>query len=100
MPASAAFTCFNRCRLRSTPASVQPLTPGQAVRVPVDVFPTGALIASGHKLRVAIGASNSPQGAPPIPTLLNSLAGVLTLYGDEAHASKVVIPVVPATALP
>ena len=82
-----------------TPSSVQPLVPGVPVLVPVEVFPTSALIAKGHKLRVAIGASNLPQGVPPLPTLLNSLVGVLTVYSDAAHPSKVVLPVVPATAL-
>ncbi len=82
-----------------TPASVQPVLPGVPMLVPVEVFPTSALIAKGHKLRVAVGASNLPQGVPPLPTLLNSLAGVLTIYSDAAHPSKVVLPVVPATAL-
>ena len=82
-----------------TPSSAQALMPGQAVMVPVEVFPTSALIAKGHKLRVAVGASNLPQGVPPLPTLLNSLLGVLTVYSDAAHPSKVVLPVVPATAL-
>lgn len=82
-----------------TPGSVQTLTPGQAVMVPVEVFPTSALIAKGHKLRVAVGASNLPQGVPPLPTLLNGLVGVLTVYSDADHPSKVVLPVVPATAL-
>jgi predicted acyl esterase len=69
------------------------------VLVPVEVFPTSALIAKGHKLRVAVGASNLPQGVPPLPTLLNSLIGVLTIYGDAAHPSRVVLPVVPASAI-
>lgn len=82
-----------------TQASFLAVTSGTPVLVPVDVFPTSALIAKGHKLRVAIGASNLPQGVPPIPTLLNSLVGVMTIYSDAAHPSSVVIPVVPASAL-
>jgi len=82
-----------------TQASVQPLSAGTPVLVPVDVFPTSAMIAKGHQLRVAIGASDLPQGVPPIPTLLNSLVGVLTLYSDAAHPSSVILPVVPASAL-
>ena len=61
--------------------------------------PTSALIVKGHKLRVAVGASNLPQGVPPLPTLLDSLIGVLTVYSDAARPSQVVLPVVPATAL-
>lgn len=80
-------------------AMVQEVGSGNAVLVPVEVFPTSAMIAKGHRLRVAVGASNLPQGVPPIPTLLQSLAGVLTIYSDAEHASSVVLPVVPASAL-
>lgn len=72
---------------------------GKIVKVPVDIFPTSALIKKGHSLRVAVGASNLPQGVPPVPTLLNSLVGLLTIYSDAAHPSSVVIPVVPVSAL-
>lgn len=82
-----------------TQASVQSVPSGTPVLVPVEVFQTSAMIAKGHKLRVAIGASNLPQGVPPIPTLLNSLLGAMTIYSDAAHPSSVVIPVVPASAL-
>ncbi|ANH71549.1 peptidase S15 domain protein [Ralstonia insidiosa] len=50
------------------------------------MFTTSALISKGHKLRVAVGASNLPQG-------------VLTFYSDATQPSKVVLPVVPASAL-
>ena len=82
-----------------TQASVEPLPRGEPVLVPVEVFQTSAVIAPGHKLRVSVGASNLPQGVPPLPTLLQSLAGVLTIYNDAARPSSVVLPVVPATAL-
>ena len=80
-------------------AAVQEVGSGNIVLVPVEVFPTSAMIAKGHRLRVAVGASNLPQGVPPVPTLLQSLAGVLTIYSDAEHPSSVVLPVVPASAL-
>lgn len=82
-----------------TQASVQALTPGTAVLVPVEVFATSARIPSGHRLRVAIGASDLPQGVPPLPTLVNSAAGLLSIHSDAARPSSVVLPVVPASAL-
>lgn len=82
-----------------TQASVQAVGAGNVVMVPVEVFPTSAMIAKGHKLRVAVGTSDLPQGVPPVPTLLQSLAGVLTIYNDATHPSSVVMPVVPASAL-
>ncbi len=82
-----------------TPDSVQSVGSGNKVMVPVEIFPTSAMIAKGHKLRVAVGSSDLPQGVPPVPTLLQSLAGVLTIYSDAAHPSSVVLPVVPASEL-
>jgi putative CocE/NonD family hydrolase len=82
-----------------TQASVLPVGANTPVLVPVEIFSTSALIAKGHKLRVSVGASDLPQGVPPIPTLLQSLAGVLTIYNTTAMPSSVVIPVVPASAL-
>ena len=85
------------------PAMAQSYDPsvgsGNIVMVPVEIFQTSALIAKGHSLRVSVGASDLPQGVPPVPTLLQSLAGVLTIYSDAEHPSSVVIPVVPASAL-
>lgn len=81
-----------------TPESVQPLD-AQPVFVPVEVFQTSALIVRGHSLRVSVGASNLPQGVPPLPTLLQSLLGLLTIHSDAEHPSSVVLPVVPASAL-
>ncbi len=80
-------------------ASVQALTPGTAVLVPVEIFATAALIPRGHRLRVAVGASDLPQGVPPVPTLLNSLAGLLSIHSNATQPSSVVLPVVPASAL-
>lgn len=82
-----------------TQASVVPVGSGNIVKVSVEIFPTSALIKKGHKLRIAVGPSNIAQGLPPVPTLLNSLAGALTIYSDAQHPSSVVIPVVPAAAL-
>ncbi|TXH06424.1 MAG: CocE/NonD family hydrolase [Nevskiaceae bacterium] len=84
---------------RFTPAAVQGVTSGAPTAVSVEVFPTSALIKAGHKLRVSIGPSDFPHGLPPLPTLVNTAAGVLTIYSDATHPSSVVLPVVPASAL-
>jgi len=82
-----------------TLASVLPLPRNEPVLVPVEVFQTSAVIAAGHRLRVSVSASNLPQGVPPLGTLLQSLAGILTIHHDAARPSSVVLPVVPASAL-
>ncbi|MBA4285123.1 MAG: peptidase S15 [Xanthomonadaceae bacterium] len=82
-----------------TQASVLPLPRNEPVLVPVEVFQTSAVIAAGHRLRVSVSASNLPQGVPPLGTLLQSLAGIITIHNDAAQPSSVVLPVVPASAL-
>lgn len=57
------------------------------------------MIKKGHRLRISVGASNFPFAAMPLPPLVGSLAGLLSVYRDAEFASSVVIPVVPASAL-
>jgi putative CocE/NonD family hydrolase len=82
-----------------TKASVQKVGSGKVVELQVEIFPTSAVIRKGHKLRVAVGASDFPHGLPPLPDLVQSLAGVLSVYDDAAHPSQVVLPVVPLNAI-
>ncbi|MDB5985118.1 MAG: peptidase [Nevskia sp.] len=82
-----------------TQAALLPVGAGNIVELNVEVFPTSAVIQTGHKLRIAVGASDFPHGLPPIPDLLQSLLGVLTIYSDAARPSSVVLPVVPLSAI-
>lgn len=82
-----------------TKASEQAVKSGEAMLLPVEIFPTSAMIAKGHQLRISISASNIAQGLQPLPTLAKSAAGALTIYSDAAHPSSVVLPVVPASLL-
>ena len=82
-----------------TEKSVLPVGSGNIVEVPVEIFPTSALIAKGHRLRVSVGASDFPHGLPPLPELINELPGVLTIYSDATHPSGVVVPVVPVDVM-
>lgn len=82
-----------------TKAAVLPVTSGTPMLMPVEIFPTSAMIKAGHKLRISVGASDFPHGLPPVPNLVNGLIGGLTIYSDAARPSSVVIPVVPVSAL-
>jgi putative CocE/NonD family hydrolase len=76
-----------------TQADVQLLSPGTAVAARVEVFPFGALLRQGSRLRVTVEA----------PTVLPELwafaaypvAGMNTILSDAAHPSRLVLPVVP-----
>lgn len=82
-----------------TTASVQPVTSGKPMLLPVEIFPTSAMIAKGHQLQISIAASNLAQGLQPVPTLLQSAVGAITVYNTTQYPSSVVLPVVPASQL-
>ncbi len=82
-----------------TEASRLPVVPGQATLVPVEIFPAAALVKKGHKLRVAISASNQAMGIWPTPAQQEANGNVSTILSDPAHPSSVVLPVVPASVL-
>jgi predicted acyl esterase len=82
-----------------TVASTLPVVPGQPMLVPVEVFPTAALIKAGHKLRVAISASNQAQGIWSLDKQAEANGNVSTILSDPAHPTSVVLPVVPTSAL-
>lgn len=78
-----------------TQASLQPVTPGQPMLLPVEIFPSSFVIRKGHKLRIAVGPSDFPHGLPPLPDLVASLGGLTQIYADPARPSSIVVPVVP-----
>jgi putative CocE/NonD family hydrolase len=82
-----------------TVASKQAVVPGQAMLVPVEVFPAAALIRKGHKLRIAISASNQAEGIWATPQQLKANGNVSTIYNDPSHPSSIVLPLVPTSAL-
>lgn len=81
-----------------TKASEQSMPANQPQAVDIEVFPTGAILQPGHRLRVTIQAADFPQHLPTVPSLLNSvgnLAGGLKLWHDDAHPSYLVAPFLP-----
>jgi putative CocE/NonD family hydrolase len=72
------------------------LTPGEAVPARVEIFPFGALLRKGSKIRVSIEAPT------PLPELW-AFAGIPVpavnqVYADTSHPSKLVLPLVPNDA--
>ena len=76
-------------------ASQRPITPFEPFLADVEVLPTSAVIATGERLRVSVGASDLPHGISPLPDLLASLLGALTIYSTPTLPSRVNIPLVP-----
>jgi putative CocE/NonD family hydrolase len=75
-----------------TRASVLPVVAGEPMELAVEVFPLNATIKKGHSLRLAVGPSDFPHSAPPLPQQANLAGGVVSLLHDARHASYVELP--------
>ncbi|WP_192909597.1 CocE/NonD family hydrolase [Gandjariella thermophila] len=73
--------------------SAQPMSPGQAAEVWVELFPTGADVQPGHRLRVTFQSFDTPHLAPTLPQLAGTIGGVISIYHDAARPSQIVLPV-------
>jgi putative CocE/NonD family hydrolase len=82
-----------------TQASRLSVVPGKPMLLPVEIFPNAALIRKGHKLRIAISASNQAQGVWPLPQQELANGNVTTILNSPSYPSSVVLPVVPTSAL-
>ncbi|MCA1646409.1 MAG: CocE/NonD family hydrolase [Chloroflexi bacterium] len=79
----------------------KPAQPGEVVQVDVEIWPTSMVFAAGHRLVLDIDAHdgvgsgrtlhNHPLDRPP-----ERFAGQNTLYTGPAHASRLLVPEVPA----
>jgi uncharacterized protein len=83
-----------------TREALLPVVPGEPMLMPVEIFPTSAVIPKGHQLQISINSSNLPQGLQPVPQLLGGLLGGIEVLNSPQHPSKIVLPVVPVKALP
>lgn len=72
--------------------SVRPVDAGVPMEVNVEIFPTGAVIPAGHRLRLNLQAFDTPHLLPTLPQALNS-AGVISIHHDAAHPSQLILPV-------
>ncbi|MFC7497080.1 MULTISPECIES: CocE/NonD family hydrolase [unclassified Nocardioides] len=69
----------------------KPLASGEIAPVDVEVFPTAARLAKGHRLRIAVQAFDVPHLLPTVPDLPAHLAG-LTIHNSEQYPSMLTIP--------
>jgi putative CocE/NonD family hydrolase len=75
-----------------TRASVEPVPSGQPIELPVEIFPTNAVIKKGHSLRIDVEGGDFPHALPPAPMALNELGGVVKVLHDAQHPSYVALP--------
>ncbi|MGH7748496.1 MAG: CocE/NonD family hydrolase C-terminal non-catalytic domain-containing protein, partial [Candidatus Dormibacteria bacterium] len=82
-----------------TRASLQPVPVGAVTRYDIEVFPTFARLAAGHRLRLTLTTSDTPH-LLPTPLQLTGLAG--GLYGvqrSSVAASFLEVPLAPASRM-
>ncbi|WP_370250669.1 CocE/NonD family hydrolase, partial [Nocardioides sp.] len=75
-----------------TKAAQRPLARGTVAPVDVEVFPTGAAIRPGHRLRVSIQAFDVPHLLSPLPSLPAQLLP-LTVHSSARYPSVLSLPV-------
>jgi len=75
-----------------TKDSVLPVTSGEPMRLPIEVFPTNAVIAKGHSLRLDVEGGDFPHQLPPLPIALNELGGTVQVLHDPQHPSYIELP--------
>jgi putative CocE/NonD family hydrolase len=79
-----------------TQASALPVKAGEPIELPVEIFPTDAVVPAGHRLRLYVGPNDFPHAVPPLSQLTGSLAGVVQVLHDPQHASYLELPKVGA----
>ncbi|MBS4752918.1 CocE/NonD family hydrolase [Nocardioides sp. zg-ZUI104] len=75
-----------------TRAAKKPLAAGQVAPVDVEIFPTGAKIAEGHRLRIAVQAFDVPHLLSTVPDLVGHLVP-FTLHTGPEHRSEITLAV-------
>ncbi|KAA0079912.1 CocE/NonD family hydrolase [Mycolicibacterium sp. P9-64] len=76
----------------SSQAAEQPVVPGELTRYDIEVFPTAALIAPNHLLRLTITTYDFPQLVPTKPAQQALLGGVYRVKQGGPTPSRLVIP--------
>jgi putative CocE/NonD family hydrolase len=82
-----------------TVGSKQPIPPGSVTRFDIEIRPTFAEIAAGHRLRLNLTTSDLPTLVPTEPDAANLIGGVYQVQRNLAAASYVELLSVPASQL-
>lgn len=76
-----------------TKVSQHRLKPGQVGRVDVEVFPTGAVIRRGHRLRLAVQTFDTPHLSPTLTQVVGGGVTAVTLHNSARYPSSLTLPV-------
>jgi putative CocE/NonD family hydrolase len=94
-----------RCRYRDSWEKPALMTPGAIYRITIEPYATCNLFKAGHRIRLDVSSSNFPRydlntntGEPEALARRKAIA-TNSVYVDRSHASHVVLPIVPVSAL-
>ena len=81
-----------------TRAAQQPISPGTVTRFDVEVFPTFAYVAKGHRIRMTITTADTPHLMPNAAQLPNLIGGVYQVQRNTKAASWLEVPLAAPSA--
>ncbi|HYE59110.1 MAG TPA: CocE/NonD family hydrolase, partial [Rhodothermales bacterium] len=93
-----------RARYRNTedPQPPRPLAPGEATELTISLGYTSYVLKPGHRLRVYVTSSVFPDlhlnTWGPFTSLSEAVTATQTLHSTRAHASRIVVPIIPRGA--
>jgi putative CocE/NonD family hydrolase len=77
----------------STKAAVTPVVPGELTRYDIEIFPTAAVVESGHRLRLTVTTFDFPHLVPTAPARKALAGGTYRLHQGGLTPSHLLIPV-------
>jgi putative CocE/NonD family hydrolase len=77
-----------------TKASEVAVVPGKVTRYDIEVFPTYATIAAGHRIRVTLSSADFPHLVPTPPELVQLAGGRYQVQRNASAPSSVTIPLI------
>ena len=83
----------------STRSAVAPVVPGEVTRYDVEIFPTAALIAPGHRLRLTLTTYDFPHLVPTKPARRALTGGRYRLHQGGATPSHILVPLADPDAI-
>jgi hypothetical protein len=95
-----------RARFRESLAKEKLLTPGEVVKLTIKLYPTSNVFKKGHRIRVDISSSNfprfdvNPNSGEPLSDHRRTITATNTIHHSAQHPSRIVMPMIPATAAP
>ena len=92
-----------RARFRESLSEEKLLEPGAVYEFEIRLYPTSNVFKKGHRIRVDISSSNfprfdvNPNTGESLGEHRGTQPAVNTIYHNQVHPSRVVLPIIPAT---